>query len=369
MSDDSYKWSGVLGAVIFMAVGAAAVYFLQAQRHDTELQSIKAALERLEARSVRIEGRLQDREDAIANTFARVYEQAGAPPDQAKKMGQVAADHYLAKARETPEQAAQELAELMKSGELPTPTADKASVMGDAVDAGRKAAGTATDAFPALGDLGAPSAASLRALLRDGFVGAIGGIPVDLPIGVLGNLLSDWISGERRQDDPASCCCQPSDRDSGDGDADPDNADDAPKTPDLPPVTDPPVTIPSIGAATLPRAEWRFETGAFRDGRVVDAAAWSSLAKFARTNADVAVLLSASTDTVSSAVFNDALARRRGDSIVAQLQLAGIPRGRVFVSAHGEDPEALPVKTGDRAHEPRNRAVRVWVVKRAGVTG
>ena len=73
------------------------------------------------------------------------------------------------------------------------------------------------------------------------------------------------------------------------------------------------------------------------------------------------------TDTVSSAVFNDALARRRGDSIVAQLQLAGIPRGRVFVSAHGEDPDALPVRTDDGVEDARNRAVRVWVVNRASL--
>jgi len=323
-----------IGALAGCVASGAWMYFTDLRAIRMQLEAQTAVLQRLEARAVRPESPFETQREPLSAAFARVYENAGEGHAAAQEMGKAAAQYYLSHAREQPQRAAQELANLLQAGRLDNPAADNGSLLHAALKAGLGAGQAAASTIKSIADLGVSTDAALVKILRDGLVGAFAGIPANLPLGLLTNWIYDWMRGEQPAG-AAQCCCRCDvDRNCGD-----------------PPGNGPP----------LAQAEWRFDSGAHLGAHLVQPSSWDQIVAKARENSRVAVLVSASTDTVGAAPYNDRLSERRAASITAMLRDRGIGKFQLFVSAHGESADGLPVTTDDNHEEARNRAVWVWL--------
>ncbi|GAB6050891.1 OmpA family protein [Hydrogenophilus islandicus] len=86
---------------------------------------------------------------------------------------------------------------------------------------------------------------------------------------------------------------------------------------------------------------------------------WAQGAKESRGS----IVVAAHTDRAASVRYNDALAKRRLDHVLALLTAAGIDRSRIVEArAYGE--RRPPVATPDGVVEARNRVVEVWLLDR-----
>ena len=240
---------------------------------------------------------------------------------------------------------------MLKTGRLDAPASDVGSPLHAALKAGMGAAEAAAGTIELITDLGVGRNAAMLKILRDGLLGAFAAIPVNLPLGLLTNWISDSIQG-KQSDGATQCCCRCDADKNGGSQQGGDPGSDLDQSSGLPP--------PDKGASPM-QAEWRFDSGAHRGARLVQPLSWEQIVTQARQNRGLAVLLSASTDRVGAAPYNDRLSQRRAASIAAMLRDSGIARHQLFESAHGEDADGLPVATGDGQAEAGNRAVRVWL--------
>jgi len=65
------------------------------------------------------------------------------------------------------------------------------------------------------------------------------------------------------------------------------------------------------------------------------------------------------TDRVGAVEFNDALSRKRAETVASRLVAAGVPAERIAVAGRGEREPLIP--TNDEVAEPRNRRVEIKV--------
>jgi len=119
-----------------------------------------------------------------------------------------------------------------------------------------------------------------------------------------------------------------------------------------------------FGAAldALPTPEQRFTLYFDLSQDVLTPASQDQISAILRTirerhSTDISV--TGHTDTSGDAAFNNALARRRADSVALRLRAEGVNESHLFVSSFGDTD--LLVKTGPRVSEPLNRRVEVIV--------